>query len=636
MISKKLFPVLLMGSALILTGCGGGNSSSSTSSSEAVSKTDLEKLQDELKRIELETQKIENDIAVAEAKMAAKKIKLDDLQAKLEKGQVSADAVVAANAEYEAASEEVTKKKQDREALNGKVRQQKEKVDVSIAAFKLNASLNNLVPSVLSGSFSKDDFDIFVNSVQTQSGAQLVAPTNKAIADLKSELSTGAKIKTAVPRLINSPIFDSLVIPWVVESESRFMQETIGDWFRTFSENLNGNVFVYTEYPQGISVGYKKKSDSAYTLDFPTKDAIKRYTADLKYLGDGMEAYYAVQDYIDEYFRKNPSKIQAVAKLDFDMNDPNVLMQSLQSEVKKLKPILNEAIGQMPIEWVNWMAQQIQRIPNVNTANMETFKRGMAQLAQKIAENGLSSEMPASSSGLLSYRQARSANPGLDLHHLTIDGQSMDQSYSFGLPVHVQLKGDLNTVARTGDVSGFVTYNLNGTMIGFAQALGNAHDQHSESSLVMSHSFNNFFAEVQMGVVGIRESLFSGWEGQRYQATLGYDAAYASPFVQLEYRPLSNGFNTLDATGVYVGLETDALKVQLPEATFTSRLLTKIGYESSAEKLFGEYSMKANGGASAYVEWSSGLFLSNGLELATGLTLGSKDVGFKMNVSFEN
>jgi hypothetical protein len=193
----------------------------------------------------------------------------------------------------------------------------------------------------------------------------------------------------------------------------------------------------------------------------------------------------------------------------------------------------------------------------------------------------------------------------------------------------------VNTASRTGDLMGSVTYNFNGTMIGVAKSLGNLTDQHSETSLVMSQSFNSFFAEVQLGVVGMRESLFSGWEGQRYQATLGYDAVYASPFVQLEYRPLSNGFSTLDATGVYVGLETDALKVQLPEATVTSRLLAKVGYESSAEKLLGQYALTPNTGAAAFVEWSGGLSLSNGLEFATGLTVGSKDTAFKLNVSFE-
>lgn len=144
----------------------------------------------------------------------------------------------------------------------------------------------------------------------------------------------------------------------------------------------------------------------------------------------------------------------------------------------------------------------------------------------------------------------------------------------------------------------------------------------------------NFFIEAQAGYVGVREGQFSGWEGQRYQATFGYDAAVVSPFIQVEYRPLSNGFSTLNATGVYVGLESDVMTVELADATVTSSVLAKIGYESSSETMFGQ-SLKPNQSAAAFVEWNAGLKLSQEFEVKSALTLGSKDQSVKLNVAFE-
>jgi hypothetical protein len=308
MSKNKLLPVLLMGSALVLTGCGSGSgtSSSSTSGEEA----ELSSAQADLKRIQDESQKVLNELIEAKKKFDTIHHTLNDLQAKLEKGLVSDVEVEAVNAKYEAISSEIAALEQKQATLTSQSKQMKEKVDTKAAALKLNASLNNLVPSVLSGTFSRADLDVFLNAVQTQSAAQLVGPTNKAIADFKSALSTGAKIKSAFPRLINSPIIDSLVIPLFSGKIYELMQTRLVEWIGAFPKEVNGKVLIYTPYLQVISVGYLKKSDGTYTLDFPTKDAIKASTAGLMYLDDGWQAYSEVQVFIDDYFRKNPLKFK--------------------------------------------------------------------------------------------------------------------------------------------------------------------------------------------------------------------------------------------------------------------------------------------------------------------------------------
>lgn len=50
--------------------------------------------------------------------------------------------------------------------------------------------------------------------------------------------------------------------------------------------------------------------------------------------------------------------------------------------------------------------------------------------------------------------------------------------------------------------------------------------------------------------------------------------------------------------------------------------------------MFGQ-SLKPNQSAAAFVEWNAGLKLSQGFEVKSALTLGSKDQSVKLNVTFE-
>ena len=626
--TKYLYKALLLSSALLVTGCGGGNGDGSNSNS--TNQAELNKTQSDLKSIQDQANQVLIQLTQTNQDVIAKKQTLDALQAKLAVGDVTPNEMAAAQAAYNQASAELASQEQKKADLADKARKVKEKADTLTAVVKLDSTLNNIGPAVLSGTFSKADFDTFVNAVHTKPAAQLVRPFNKFIEDMKSGLDSGAKIRAAFPKLLNSPIVDALLIPLVANQISAPTQKQL-----ELSVAIIPNYFTTTVYTPifNVEVNYNKNGDS-YILQLPIKDAIEQSTAWLL-----QDFEYAEHEkmlaFLDDYLTNNPKLFNDISIQTFKAGDPKVLQAGIQQLLVKLKPVAIDFLGKMPDKWVNWFAEMIQDIPSdVDAEDMTEFKKQMAYLASMLTLQGLSAEEPVSTSGNTAYRKARSVVGGVGLNQLAIDGQTLDQSYVLDMPLRVDLKGSL-TSSKTADIIGSVTYNMNGTVIGMVQSIGNMVGTHSESSLLVSQSIGNFFIEGQAGFVGVRDGLFSGWEGQRYQATLGYDAAYVSPFVQFEYRPLTNGFTTLDAVGAYVGLESDVLKVQLADAVFTSTVLAKVGYESATETLFTGQSLQSNKGGAAFVEWNGGLKLSSGLEVKSALTLGSKQNTVKLNIAFE-
>lgn len=629
--AKALYNALLLSSTLVLTACGGGNGSSSDS--ESHTQEDLSKVNSELKSIQDQANEVLIKLTQANQEAGAKKLALDALQTKFANGEVGETEVAAAQAAYEKSSSEIANLEQKKAELADQVRKLKEKADTITAAAKLDSSLNNMGSAVLSGTFSREDLATLMNAVNTKTAEQLVAPVNKFIVDTKTSLNSGAKIRAAFPKVINAPIIDSFVIPLMSQLLGGEIQAAGEKEIRTYpilANSANGGNMLLLKPGISMDVPYKKTATpNEYILSFPLKEAIKNSTWGLKYQLEA-EQYNGILNFIDDYFRDNRTKFSETVNLNLTVGDPTVLQSDIQQLLVKLKPIAEDVVRTMPEEWMTYFAEMIQHIPEVGVEDMAYLKGSMTAFAAQ----GLSAEAPVSTLGNTAYRKSRSDVGGVGLTQFVVDGQALDQSYAIDMPLRVDLKGSI-TSGKTSDVVGSVTYNINGTVLGVIQSYNNTVDLHAETSLLVSQSMGNFFIEGQAGFVGVREGQFSGWEGQRYQATLGYDAAHVSPFIQLEYRPLTNGFSTLDATGVYVGLESDVLKVQMHEGTLTSTVLAKVGYESASETLFTGHSLRSNQGTSAFVEWTGGLKLSNGFEVESALTLGSNDQTAKLNIAFE-
>ncbi|MDP3641435.1 MAG: hypothetical protein Q8R43_03275, partial [Alphaproteobacteria bacterium] len=426
--AKALCNTLLLSSALFLTACGGGSGTESDSNSN--NQAELSKTQSDLKSIQDETNQLLVQLAQTNQEVVAKKQTLDALQAKLAVGDVTPNEMAAAQAAYNQASAELASQEQKKAELADQARKLKEKTDTFSAISKLDSVLNNIGPAVLSGTFSRTDFDIFLNSVNTKSAAELIAPANKFWADMKSGLNSGAKIRAAFPKLLNSPIVDALLIPLVANQISAPMQKQL-----ELSVAIIPNYFTTTVYTPifNVAVNYNKNGDS-YILQLPIKDAIEQSTAWLL-----QDFEYAKREknlaFLDDYLTNNPKLFNDISIQTFKAGDPTVLQKGLSKVLLDLKPLVVDVLKKMSDQSVNWFVEMIQKILNVDVEDMEEFKKDVADLASMLTSQGLSAEAPVSTSGNTSYRKARSVVGGVGLNQLAIDGQTLDQSYALDMPL---------------------------------------------------------------------------------------------------------------------------------------------------------------------------------------------------------
>ena len=203
---------------------------------------------------------------------------------------------------------------------------------------------------------------------------------------------------------------------------------------------------------------------------------------------------------------------------------------------------------------------------------------------------------------------------GVDASGLRVNGVAGLQM-DLGLPVYVQLKGDVDQSKSTDGVTGLVAYRFGSTVVGAIQSYANeSNAHHTETSLVAAQSLGNMYIEGQLGTVS-----FEGGSGMRSQVRLGVDTSYGMPFVQLTHRD----FGALSDTAAYVGLEVSALELKTSDYTFSTQLITKTGHHS------------VNGNIGA-IEGSAKLSFSHGLSVDTQISFGSNTSSkLSLNVAFE-
>ncbi len=226
----------------------------------------------------------------------------------------------------------------------------------------------------------------------------------------------------------------------------------------------------------------------------------------------------------------------------------------------------------------------------------------------------------------VSLRQARTAATGL------VDGSAFKmngvngQSVELGLPLFVQLRGDVSSAKATEAATGSVAYRLGNTVIGAIQGYANSgagfgtDSRQLETSVVASHSFGSFFIEGQIGSVSATEVHNSNWSGLRSQVTLGLDTEFVSPFVQLTHRQLDRSGVDLNETTAYLGLDMEVAKLAADTYSVDTRLLAKAGY-GSKDWSAGSKTLGSTAGFSGVVEWSASLNLNSGVAFSSNLAL---------------
>lgn len=239
---------------------------------------------------------------------------------------------------------------------------------------------------------------------------------------------------------------------------------------------------------------------------------------------------------------------------------------------------------------------------------------------------GLSAGTLGDISGNVSFRQARtSATGSADLRAFNVNGAG-GESIALGMPLFVQLKGDVSSSKATEAATGSVAYRLGSTVLGAIQGYANSGDgfgiegRQFETSVVASHSFGSFFIEGQLGTVSATDVHSSNWKGMRSQVTLGLDTEFVSPFVQITHRQLDRSGLDLNQTTGFVGLDMDVAKLKADSYSVDARLTAKVGYGEKA------WSVKATDlgsttGVNASVEWAGSLNLNSGVKFTTNLGL---------------
>jgi hypothetical protein len=226
----------------------------------------------------------------------------------------------------------------------------------------------------------------------------------------------------------------------------------------------------------------------------------------------------------------------------------------------------------------------------------------------------------------VSLRQARTATTGLADARAFNMKDVAGQSVELGLPLFVQLKGDVSSAKSTEAATGSVAYRLGNTVIGAIQGYANSgagfgiDSRQLETSVVASHSFGSFFVEGQIGSVSATEVHNSNWSGLRSQVTLGLDTEFVSPFIQVSHRQLDRSGLDLNETTAHVGLDMDIAKLAADTYSVDTRLLAKAGYGSKAWSS-GSKDLGSTTGFSGSVEWSASLNLNSGVTFSSNLSL---------------
>ncbi|MCP5322395.1 MAG: hypothetical protein H6492_00045 [Candidatus Paracaedibacteraceae bacterium] len=239
----------------------------------------------------------------------------------------------------------------------------------------------------------------------------------------------------------------------------------------------------------------------------------------------------------------------------------------------------------------------------------------------------LSHSSPIDHTADVSYRAARTSNTGqLDTRTFYMNGVQ-GKSIEVGLPVFVQLNGNISGNKTTDKLTGSVAYRLGNTVIGAIQAYANSgagfetESNQLETSVVMSHNLGSFFIEGQLGMVSADNVHTSAWSGLRSQLTLGLDTAYVSPFIQISHRQLDkDSAYHLNDTTAYLGLDMDIASLTADTYALTTRLTTKVGY---GEKHWNDTDtdLGATRGVTGSVAWSASLNLNSGVSFTTNLNL---------------
>jgi hypothetical protein len=366
--------------------------------------------------------------------------------------------------------------------------------------------------------------------------------------------------------------------------------------------------------------------------------------------GLGGRAYPYFNTYATAWADGKSLNIEDVVELElyFEVTSKEVIKEFLLNDAvtkvffRNIQPLLSSSVGLVSDSKIDDVAKAI--LVELKTAGalegisddvaLKAIKEVLRKDSNLFATQSTLTQLkniivksPHDLSSNVSLRQARiNATGSANLAGFKMNGVA-GQSVDLGLPLFVQLKGDVSSAKATEATTGSVAYRLGNTVIGAIQGYANSgagfgtDSRQLETSVVVSQSFGSFFIEGQIGSVSATDVHLSDWSGLRSQVTLGLDTTFVSPFVQLTHRQLDrSGVFDLSETTAYVGLDMDIAKLAADTYSIDTRLLAKAGY-GSKHWVGGSKDFGSTTGFTGSVEWSASLNLNSGVAFSSNLAL---------------
>lgn len=635
---KYFRQALLLTAGVLLSGCGDNSNSSENGTNSATNyEAELNKAQSDFQSAQSQAEQVIAQLAAANQKIKDKKEALDAVQAQTSKGLASQEDLAAAQREYEAASEEVRTLEARKAAVEDTARKLKEKTETLEVQAKIEASLNGLGAKVLGGDFSADDLSIFAQAVESKSAEELVRPANKFVSDLRAGLSTVEGVRTALPKLIQTPLVKDVLVLVAIGNLQPAGALTISQ--NSALLRNSGYKAPFWDPILGMLTISRKDSERFY-LHVPIKEVIGTLGAKASInLADLATAPQLAPLY---------SKLPAEVNLEMTPENPMILTESLRKDMMTLQPFALAAIQAMPDEWLRGIVSEVQKeLGPITSEHMSELKASIPKLKEFLkisrALAATSSAVPADMSGTISSGDARRSLGGkVDFSQFSLNNQPQFSSIALSSPLTIKLKGNLDSEKRsTAEMVGSVAYHMGNAVFGFIQSYANEGNNFSagsnqvESSALLSYSFGGAFVEGQAGIVSTKNWNAHNWSGGRYQLTLGYDSAYVAPFIQYSCRTLNK--DNISNSFVYsmqIGLDVDVLEYKYIDSKIDSKMLVKVGYESTTETLIASNnSLLPNSKFVAQADWLTTLSLNSGIKVAAGVSLNQQNHSFQLSFS---
>jgi hypothetical protein len=204
-----------------------------------------------------------------------------------------------------------------------------------------------------------------------------------------------------------------------------------------------------------------------------------------------------------------------------------------------------------------------------------------------------------------------------------------DELSKWKAPFSIALKGDWDSTLNANHRSGTLSSKFRSTLLQLQFDYGNKNKKlghngsQKEYAVLIAQSFNSFFIEGGAGGILVNSFNNHNWLGYKAQVTLGYDADYLSPFVQIHNVNLANDSIRANETIIYLGFDAASTTLNLDSAKVKLNLVGKLGLTAAHSLPTHSLSMNAK------------FIFTEGVCMGTSLDLDAADSKLSISIALD-